>query len=148
MESKSYEEIVHICYEIRGKNFSTRDRSCKERVNAFLRKFRRELEKIKIEDGDLKIWVTVVDEFVSELLDTTKILCSHQLRFTIVDGPGWAKNKNEKVRPMIHRRLRDMYMWNELKYAERLEIQVVDSCFQGSYRSGKWPEERPMVVSG
>lgn len=147
METRSYEQIMEICFTCKGKNFDGRDSKCIERVNSFLRKFRRMIEEIKIEKGDFKAWVGRVDEFNYELLDTSTIICSHQIKWSCVDGPGWGQRLNQHVRPWLHDELRKLYLWNEQKYNDKLEIQVVDTVFQGSPKRGLWPAEKPMVIS-
>ena len=147
METKSYEQIMSICFKLTGKNFDGRDKSCVARINEFLRKFRRLVEATKVEKGDLKAWPVTVDEQVFELLDTSTLLGSFQIKWNIVDGENWASNLNERVRPLIHNALRKMHLWNEQKYGDRLEIFVLDTAFQGSPRTGRWPKSEPMVIS-
>jgi hypothetical protein len=143
----NYEEIVFVCFRISGKYFDKREPKCIMRVNAFLRQFRQKIEEVRIEKGELKGWVIRADEFISELIDSTEILCSLQVRFQCVDGENWALNRNNLIRPLIHQTLKSLSLWNNLKYGERLEATVLDVNFQGSPRRGRWPERRPIVVS-
>ena len=140
MKDKLYELILSIAFKIEGKNLADRI----SLVNDFLRGFRKKLENVQIREGDLFIRVAMVDEFNSDLIGPSGLLCSHRIRFTISDSDeGWSDRKNNKTFPLIAKTLRDFEYKNE---AQDLEAKVGRFALQGERKTGFWPAEKMPTI--
>lgn len=126
--NKSYELIMHICFSVRGRNLDSRQ------VNPLLRKFRKQLEDYRLEEGKIKAWPKRIDEFQSELVGTDLAICSQHILWQIYDPAGFGR---ERIQPRLLRDIRTQ----ELK-EDGISIQVTDAIFQGSHRHGRWPRDR------
>jgi hypothetical protein len=144
---KTYDLRMEILYVVKGASFNERDERRVERINAFLREFREKIETLKAEEGSFTARVQRVDEFSRELVDMNTLLCSNHVLWTCWDSrEAWADNKNINVGPWLHKLVRSVSMDNGLEYADKLEIKVVDSIFQGEYKYGHWPPENVLFV--
>ena len=79
---KSREFLMFVCFEVRGTNLDG------QQVNPLLRSFRKQLENFRLKEGEMKAWPIRVDEFQSELIDSTCVLCSQNIHWNIYN-PFW-----------------------------------------------------------
>ncbi len=125
---KSYEFVMHVCFEVVGKNLDSRI------VNPLLRKFREQLENFKLYEGQMKCWVVRVTEFEHELINMDRAICSQQILFRAYDPRGFSC---ESIKPRL---LRDM-LTQELKDEEfSINIWMTDALYGGSRKSAPWPK--------
>lgn len=124
---KSYEFIMNVCFEVRGKDLDSRQ------VNPLLRQFKQQLKDFKLYEGQMKCWAVRVDEFEYELINTDRAVCSYQILFRAYDPRGFSC---ESIKPRL---LRNMRM-QELRDEEKdISIQMTDSLYDGGSKKARWP---------
>lgn len=133
MLTESYELLMFICFEVRGKNLDARE------INPLLQRFRQQLERYKFEEREILAWPMRVDEFNSELVDSTWLLCSQQIRWTVYNPKGRSHSDIEVqlLNGMLSQKLED----------KKVSIQMSKAIFSGNAKIGRWPEERLAVVT-
>ena len=139
---RSYELIQHISFSCRGKNLTP------EKCNPLLRQFRRQLESYELREGELFARPAVVDEFQGELVDSTWVLASQQIKWDISDSKeGWASRANNFIRQRLSKDMMGMKLDNGEKYTKRITITVEQAVFQGEPKVGRWVKEKFSVIS-
>lgn len=126
---KSHEFLMFICFEVRGNNLDSRQ------VNPLLRKFRKQLEDYRLEEDGMKAWPVRVDEFNSELINDTWLLCSHNIRWSISNPTGFSYDRIQV------RMLRDMLKQKLVDKEISISIQMRNAFYNGCQREGRWPRE-------
>jgi hypothetical protein len=134
----AFEVVMELCFEVKGKNLDERDPKCVERVNEFLRKLRRKIEEMKIEEPNFMASVQTVDEFEHELLSDTLLICSQQLKWNAFARGADARNT---AYPKICQKLKELE-FTEGSYNRKLSVRVTDFHFPYELRHGKWPNRR------
>ncbi len=127
--NKSFELFMQVCFEVRGKNLDSRQ------VNPLLRKFRKQLEDYRLEEGRIKARPMRIDEFQSELVGTDLAICSQHILWQIYDPTGFSR---ERIQPRL---LRDMLIQRLEDEEIFITIQMTDAHFQGSHKHGRWPRD-------
>lgn len=128
IQPKNYEFLMHICFQVRGKNLDSRI------ANPLLRKFRQQIENYKFEEAGIKAWTVRVDEFEADLVSENLAICSQQILWRANDPRGFSL---ETIRPKL---LRIMLMQRLEDDETNITIQMTDAIFgdKGSKRS-RWP---------
>jgi len=145
MSTELSEQYIFIRSEVKGKK-----KLDPETVNPLLREYRKKLEMFKIEEtksggGRSKIWVQLVEDFTSEILNEGKtILFSHQLKINIFDSlPHGSDNYAHHLQVKLAEGLGKIYVDNGLTYSQKIFIVTTGIKFSGGGRtSGRWPGER------
>lgn len=141
MKDRLYELIMNVCFKIVGRNLTGRI----PQVNDFLQGFRRKIEAMEIREGNLFIRTAMVDEFNSSIQNSSAILCSHRIRWTISDSEdGWAERKNNKIYPLIAENLGALEHTDK---AQDLVAKVERFALQGERKTGIWPAEKMPTIS-
>ena len=145
---KLYDRILYVLFTVKGKNLNERDPKCIDRVNGFLRLFRQKLESLRVEENGLIAVPQRVDSFIAESIDTTTILCSQTILWTVKDSSSnRADNFNWGLNRLLGNMVKDQVLDNGLSYSKKLTAEVTDIAFQGERKRGRWPEERLTVIS-
>lgn len=145
MSTQLSETYILVRSEVRGKR-----RLDPETVNPLLRKYRQKLEEFKIEEqksdgGRSKIWVQLVEDFKSEILNEGKtLLFSHQLKINIFDSlPHGSNNYAHSLQVKLVKGLGKIELDNGLTYSQKIVVVTTGIKFSGGGRSpGRWPGER------
>lgn len=126
---KSREFLMFVCFEVRGTNLDG------QQVNPLLRSFRKQLENFRLKEGEMKAWPIRVDEFQSELIDSTCVLCSQNIRWNIYNPTGFSYDRIQV------KLLRDILTQGLKDEEASITIRMTDALYQGSHRHGRWPKE-------
>lgn len=138
MLSESYDLIMSVCFEVRGKNLDSRQ------VNPLLREFRRKLENYRLKENGIQAWPERVDEFQSELVGTDLAICSQQIKWNIFNptGTGYDKTQTRLFRDML-----EMKLDNQEKHSKNIiTITMKDAIRAGDLKHGRWPRERMETI--
>jgi hypothetical protein len=137
-----FEVVMEVCFEVKGKNLDERNPECTERVNTFLRKFRRSIEETKIKEDNFRANVEFVDEFQHELLSDTLLLCSQQIKWTCYGRGAEIRNTaNAKLGQALKK-----LEFEEGSYSSKLAVRVVDFHFSGELRHNRWPNQGILTI--
>ena len=132
-----------VAYEVRGEKLSP------DRCNPLLARFKKMLEDFRVEKGDFKAFVEVVDDFLYEEVDTRFIKISSHLKFEVIDSsPSIDVNLyalDDVSRADIHNKLRELCL-SDGTYSHKVDLRVVDS-HEGSEppmsrENSVWPKQR------
>ncbi|MCK4814785.1 hypothetical protein KA005_03370, partial [bacterium] len=126
---KSHEFLMFVCFEVRGNNLDSRQ------VNPLLRKFRTQLKDYRLEEDGMKAWPVRVDEFASELVHPSWLLCSQQILWNIYNPVGFSYDRIQArmLNDVLKQRLEDKEI--------SVSIQMRNAFYNGSLRQGRWPRE-------
>jgi len=134
--------LFFCCYHCRGEKLSP------SRVNPLLRKFHDLLLGFKIEQGDFKAVVTIVDDVIIQEVDSRWIKVSAHLNFEIIDISAETQplyGLDHGYSSLIHRELRKLSL-TDGTYTKKVNIDVVDSYMGSSppmnHEKSCWPKQR------
>jgi hypothetical protein len=134
--TKSYELIMSVCFYVRGKDLDART------TNPVLREFRELIEAYKLEKDGVKAWPITVDEFKYELIDSTWLTASFDIKFNIHNP---TEKDNNEVRADLLRAMLKLQITHGT-YSQKITIEMVDAVYRGDTKRGRWPREEIQIV--
>jgi hypothetical protein len=143
--TKNQDQLGFVCFHVRGVDFG--DPRNKEFVEELLRKFRRALEAVRIEENGMYIHALRVDEFSSQIVGDT-LRCAQQVMWNVwLEPEGFADNLNTKLRPLITRHLMKIRLEQKAN-GKQLTAQTMQSAF-GQHRPSDrlWPPPPRLNIS-
>jgi hypothetical protein len=134
--TQDFELIMFVNFHVRGKDLDAR--TC----NPVLREFRRMIESYKLEEDGIKAWPVTVDEFKYELIDSTWLTASFDIKWN-VHNP--TEKDNNEVRADLLRAMLKLELTRGT-YSQKITITMKDAAYRGDMKHGRWPREEIQIV--